>query len=59
MRVATTFHGGGQQLGISASASRLIAGWRNGSSVRLFHRSTRTVNLTPEGPCSGERCRRI
>lgn len=50
----------GQQLGISASAvSKTIARLEERLSVRLFHRSTRTVNLTPEGALFLERCRRI
>ncbi|MDI9108517.1 LysR family transcriptional regulator [Serratia marcescens] len=49
-----------QQLGISASAvSKTIARLEERLSVRLFHRSTRTVNLTPEGALFLERCRRI
>ena len=45
-----SFTAAGQQLGISASAvSKTIARLEERLSVRLFHRSTRTVNLTPEG----------
>jgi len=55
-----SFTGAGQQLGISASAvSKTIARLEERLSVRLFHRSTRTVNLTPEGALFLERCRRI
>lgn len=50
----------GQQLGISASAvSKAIARLEERLNVRLFHRSTRTVSLTPEGALFLERCRRI
>lgn len=55
-----SFTAAGQQLGISASAvSKTIARLEERLSVRLFHRSTRTVNLTPEGALFPERCRRI
>ncbi|ASM20795.1 MULTISPECIES: LysR family transcriptional regulator [Serratia] len=55
-----SFTAAGQQLGISASAvSKTIARLEERLSVRLFHRSTRTVNLTPEGALFLERCRRI
>ncbi|AUY14249.1 MULTISPECIES: LysR family transcriptional regulator [Serratia] len=55
-----SFTAAGQQLGISASAvSKTIARLEERLSVRLFHRSTRTVNLTPEGAVFLERCRRI
>ncbi|MBN5182932.1 LysR family transcriptional regulator [Serratia marcescens] len=62
MRVSESrsFTAAGQQLGISASAvSKTIARLEERLSVRLFHRSTRTVNLTPEGALFLERCRRI
>ncbi|KAA9001916.1 LysR family transcriptional regulator [Affinibrenneria salicis] len=50
----------GQQLGISASAvSKTIARLEKRLNVRLFHRSTRTVSLTPEGTQFLARCRRI
>ncbi len=50
----------GQQLGISASAvSKAIARLEQRLGVRLFHRSTRTISLTPEGALFLERCRRI
>ncbi|MEC5321161.1 LysR family transcriptional regulator [Brenneria populi subsp. brevivirga] len=50
----------GRQLGISASAvSKTIARLEERLSVRLFHRSTRTVSLTPEGALFLERCRHI
>ncbi|MGK2699944.1 LysR family transcriptional regulator [Serratia marcescens] len=55
-----SFTAAGQQLGISASAvNKTIARLEERLSVRLFHRSTRTVNLTPEGALFLERCRRI
>ncbi|MGP3152671.1 LysR family transcriptional regulator [Serratia marcescens] len=55
-----SFTAAGQQLGISASAvSKTISRLEERLSVRLFHRSTRTVNLTPEGALFLERCRRI
>ena len=50
----------GQQLGISASAvSKAIVRLEERLGVRLFHRSTRTINPTPEGALFLERCRRI
>lgn len=50
----------GQKLGISASAvSKAIVRLETRLGVRLFHRSTRTINLTPEGVLFMERCRRI
>ncbi len=55
-----SFTAAGQQLGISASAvSKSIVRLEERLGVRLFHRSTRTVNLTPEGMLFLERCRRI
>jgi len=49
-----------RQLGISASAvSKAISRLEEKLHVRLLHRSTRTVNLTPEGSQFLERCRRI
>lgn len=62
VRVSETrsFTAAGQQLGLSASAvSKTIARLEERLCVRLFHRSTRTVNLTPEGALFLERCRRI
>lgn len=52
VRVGETrsFTAAGKQLGISASAvSKAIGRLEERLRVRLFHRSTRTVNLTPEG----------
>ena len=55
-----SFTAAGQQLGISASAvSKAIARLEERLATRLFHRSTRTVTLTPEGALFLERCRRI
>ncbi|RLM08941.1 LysR family transcriptional regulator [Gibbsiella quercinecans] len=55
-----SFTAAGQQLGISASAvSKAIARLEERVGVRLFHRSTRAVSLTPEGALFLERCRRI
>ncbi|AJC21410.1 LysR family transcriptional regulator [Pandoraea pulmonicola] len=62
VRVSTSrsFTEAGRQLGISASAvSKAIARLEARLGVRLFHRSTRTVTLTPEGTMFLERCRRI
>ncbi|WP_287497306.1 LysR family transcriptional regulator [Pandoraea sp. CB10b_02] len=62
VRVCTSrsFTETGRQLGISASAvSKAIARLEARLGVRLFHRSTRTVTLTPEGAMFLERCRRI
>lgn len=50
----------GKQFGISASAvSKAITRLEERLGVRLFHRSTRTIHLTPEGILFLERCRRI
>ena len=55
-----SFTATGQQLGISASAvSKAIVRLEERLGVRLFHRSTRTINPTPEGALFLERCRRI
>jgi DNA-binding transcriptional LysR family regulator len=57
---ARSFTVAGQQLGISASAvSKAIVRLEQRLGVRLFHRSTRAINLTPEGASFLERCRRI
>ena len=57
---ARSFTAAGQQLGISASAvSKAIVRLEERLGVRLFHRSTRTINPTPEGALFLERCRRI
>ncbi|CAN7485347.1 LysR family transcriptional regulator [Rhizobium sp. LjRoot258] len=50
----------GQQFGISSSAvGKTIARLEDRLGVRLFHRSTRSITLTPEGAMFLERCRRI
>lgn len=50
----------GRQLGVSSSAiGKAITRLEERLGVRLFHRSTRTITLTPEGACFLERCRRI
>ncbi len=50
----------GQQLGVSSSAiGKAVARLEERLAVRLFHRSTRTITLTPEGSLFLERCRRI
>lgn len=57
---ARSFTVAGQQLGISSSAvSKAIVRLEARLGVRLFHRSTRNVSLTPEGALFLERCRRI
>jgi DNA-binding transcriptional LysR family regulator len=49
-----------RKLGVSASAiSKAVARLEDRLGVRLFHRSTRSVTLTPEGVMFLERCRRI
>lgn len=55
-----SFTAAGRKLGISSSAiSKAVARLEERLGVRLFHRSTRTVTLTPEGALFLERCRRI
>lgn len=50
----------GRQLGISSSAvGKAITRLEERLSTRLFHRSTRSLALTPEGKLFLERCRRI
>ncbi len=50
----------GRQLGVSASAiGKAVARLEQRLGVRLLHRSTRSVTLTPEGALFLERCRRI
>lgn len=50
----------GRQLGVSSSAiGKAVARLEERLGVRLFHRSTRSITLTPEGACFLERCRRI
>ncbi|QCI66227.1 LysR family transcriptional regulator [Phreatobacter stygius] len=55
-----SFTAAGRQLGISSSAvGKAVARLEQRLGVRLFHRSTRTITLTPEGACFLDRCRRI
>ncbi|KAF0815176.1 HTH-type transcriptional regulator PgrR [Andreprevotia sp. IGB-42] len=57
---ARSFTAAGRQLGVSSSAiGKAIARLEARLGVRLFHRSTRTIALTPEGATFLERCRRI
>ncbi|ENW83132.1 hypothetical protein F909_00724 [Acinetobacter sp. ANC 3929] len=50
----------GQKLGLSASAiGKIIAKLEKKLNVRLFHRSTRSIQLTPEGALFLKRCRQI
>ena len=55
-----SFTRAGRQLGLSSSAiGKTIARLEDDLSVRLFHRSTRTMTLTAEGMLFLERCRRV
>ncbi|AGC44946.1 LysR family transcriptional regulator [Myxococcus stipitatus DSM 14675] len=55
-----SFTAAGRNLGVSSSAiGKAIARLEERLGVRLFHRSTRTITLTPEGSLFLERCRRI
>lgn len=55
-----SFVAAGRQLGVSASAvGKAVARLEERLGVRLFHRSTRSMTLTPEGRLFLERCRRI
>ncbi|MFC0691959.1 LysR family transcriptional regulator [Paraburkholderia humisilvae] len=55
-----SFAEAGRQLGISASAvGKAIARLEARLGLRLFHRSTRSVRLTPEGELFLARCQRI
>jgi DNA-binding transcriptional LysR family regulator len=57
---ARSFTVAGRQLGISPSAAgKAVARLEERLGVRLFHRSTRSITLTPEGSLFLERCRRI
>ncbi|EJN04191.1 LysR family transcriptional regulator [Phyllobacterium sp. YR531] len=50
----------GRRLGLSASAvSKAVMRLEERLRTRLFHRSTRSITLTPEGRMFLERCRRI
>jgi DNA-binding transcriptional LysR family regulator len=62
MRAAETrsFTEAGRQLGISASAvGKAISRLETRLGARLFHRSTRSITLTPEGALFLTRCQRI
>lgn len=57
---ARSFTVAGRALGVSSSAiGKAIARLEERLAVRLLHRSTRTITLTPEGARFLERCRRI
>ncbi|WP_334033466.1 LysR family transcriptional regulator [Burkholderia gladioli] len=57
---ARSFSEAGRALGISSSAvGKSVARLEERLSVRLFHRSTRSITLTAEGALFLERCRRI
>src|SRR5450830_456184 len=55
-----SFVAAGRLLGVSASAvGKSIARLEHKLSARLFHRNTRSLNLTAEGALFLERCRRV
>jgi DNA-binding transcriptional LysR family regulator len=55
-----SFAEAGRQLGLSSSAiGKAVARLETRLAVRLFHRSTRSVRLTPEGELFLARCQRI
>jgi DNA-binding transcriptional LysR family regulator len=57
---ARSFTMAGRQLGVSPSAiGKSIGRLEERLGVRLFHRSTRSITLTPEGAAFLERCHRI
>lgn len=57
---ARSFTVAGRQLGVSSSAiGKAVVRLEERLGVRLLHRSTRTITLTPEGARFLERCRRI
>src|SRR5258708_22410518 len=57
---ARSFTEAGTQLGVSPSAiGKTIARLEERLGVRLFHRSTRSITLTPEGILYLQSCRRI
>ncbi|MGO4726481.1 MULTISPECIES: LysR family transcriptional regulator [unclassified Inquilinus] len=57
---ARSFTAAGRQLRVSSSAiGKAVTRLEEQLGVRLFHRSTRTITLTPEGARFLERCRRI
>ncbi len=62
MRAAESrsFTGAGRKLSISSSAvGKAISRLEDRLGVRLFHRNTRAITLTPEGELFLESCRRI
>ena len=62
VQVAETrsFVAAGRQLGVSSSAiGKSIARLEQRLGVRLFHRSTRSINLTAEGALFLGRCQRV
>src|SRR6478736_5941650 len=57
---ARSFTVAGRQLGVSSSAiGKAVARMEERLSVRLLHRSTRSITLTAEGALFLEHCRRI
>lgn len=55
-----SFTAAGRSLGVSPSAvGKAVARLEDRMGVRLLHRSTRSITLTPEGAAFLERCRRI
>lgn len=57
---ANGFTEAGRKLGVSPSAvSKAVQRLEERLGARLFHRSTRSITLTPEGAVFLERCRRI
>lgn len=57
---AQSFTAAGRELGLTSSAvGKAISRLEARLGVRLFHRSTRSLTLTPEGAMFLERCRRI
>jgi DNA-binding transcriptional LysR family regulator len=57
---ARSFTAAGRELGISSSAiGKAVARLEERLGVRLFHRSTRTITLTPEGTLFLKRCQTI
>src|SRR5258708_35575217 len=57
---ARSFTEAGRRLSVSSSAvGKTISRLEDGLGVRLFHRSTRAITLTPEGELFLESCRRI
>ncbi|MDT3723105.1 LysR substrate-binding domain-containing protein [Pseudomonas oryzihabitans] len=55
-----SFKAAGEQLGVSSSAiGKAIQRLESQLCVRLFHRSTRAINLTKEGDLFLARCRKI